>query len=611
MDVDGASNGTPLQQLPSALQLHMLSFLPPNDRALSGRLVSPDSRDALGEPQHCIASLFQSLPPHAAPWAVGAGQQHVRQLPFRHKLQLLCTAATSGSEVNLEVALALLQPSVFPELLQHWKEYDGPDPGVAAVKAGHPQLLGWLLQRCPALLSPSAVLRAAAQHCDLAGLQAAWGALGGGVGSSGGGSDGTTNGPEWHQAVLDAAAQSVTSDGPAKIQWLLATWKGSCRLQVSTAVSAVCGGGLGLLRWLHDHGCPMGGQDMLSIALKHAELAVAEWLVGEAGCSLPAGGDADSRWGRLLSAAARSPDGVAKLAWLQERGGPSPTAELVCDAARVGQAEVARSLLQAPGAITALRRGSHGLWLAAVESRSIPMVELLCNAGVRFTHEAYACAHGNLAMVRWLACHTEGPIGCALDALVLNWRWDTPAHSRELLEAVQLLVGEAGRRGVRADYGIALDTAAERGDLALVRYLLQQQRLVGQPAYQPDWEFLMSAAAKGGCEALLEWLAEEHPACLGLVGARPTRYLVAAKKGDRGTLAALRRLGVPWGAEDVVVQALQAGRPLPALRWLVEQGAPVGGAAAMDAAVATHLRWGCLSEQEAAWLRGLAPEGGA
>ncbi len=68
------------------------------------------------------------------------------QLPFGHKLQLLCTAAASGSDVNLEVALALLQPSIFIELL-HGKlrrssAYS--NPGVAAVEAGHPQLLGWL-----------------------------------------------------------------------------------------------------------------------------------------------------------------------------------------------------------------------------------------------------------------------------------------------------------------------------------------------------------------------------------------------------------------------------------------------------------------------------------
>ncbi len=104
------------EQLPPALQLHILSFLPPNDRALSGRLVSPDA--AVGLREHYTASLFQPLPPHAVTWAVEAGQQHMRHLPFWHKLQLLRTAAASGSEANLEVALALYQPRTFPELLR-------------------------------------------------------------------------------------------------------------------------------------------------------------------------------------------------------------------------------------------------------------------------------------------------------------------------------------------------------------------------------------------------------------------------------------------------------------------------------------------------------------
>ncbi len=166
------------RQLPTMLQLHILLMLPPNERALSARLVSPDARDALSGPQNCIASLSQPLPAHSASWAQAAGQQHLRQLPFRHKLQLLCTAAASGCEVNLEVVLALLRANVFPELLQQRREIcEYPDPGVAASEAGHPQLLGWLLRHCRGLVEPVRTLAAAAQHCDLTGLQAAWAAL--------------------------------------------------------------------------------------------------------------------------------------------------------------------------------------------------------------------------------------------------------------------------------------------------------------------------------------------------------------------------------------------------------------------------------------------------
>ncbi len=107
---DTSTINGPECQLPTALQLHILSFLTPNDRALSGRLVSPDAARALSEPQHCTASLSQPLSPHAAPWALAAAQQHLRPLPFWRKLQLLCAATASGSVVNLEVTLTLLCP---------------------------------------------------------------------------------------------------------------------------------------------------------------------------------------------------------------------------------------------------------------------------------------------------------------------------------------------------------------------------------------------------------------------------------------------------------------------------------------------------------------------
>ncbi len=164
------------QQLPTALQLHVLSLLPPNDRALSGRFACRDAADALSGPQHCTASLSQPLPPHAAPWAQEAGQQHVRQLPFRHKFQLLSVAACSGSELNMEVARALLEPSVFPELLQRKPHIFTlyPNPGLVAVRAGHLHLLGWLLRRCPGLVQPEQVLGATAQHLPLAELQQTW-----------------------------------------------------------------------------------------------------------------------------------------------------------------------------------------------------------------------------------------------------------------------------------------------------------------------------------------------------------------------------------------------------------------------------------------------------
>ncbi len=618
---DDAVGNTPRWQLPPALQLHILSFLPANDRALSGRLVSPDAAAALTGPDHCTASLSQPLPPHAAPWAVEAGQQHVRQLPFRHKLQLLCTAAASGSEVNLEVALALLQPSIFPELwyaggrMETAHPYN--DPGVAAVEAGHPQLLGWLLDRCPGHLKPGSVLTAAAKHCDLAGLQAAWELLGSHPVS-------TTHNGGWHpaavaSAALAAAAGSATPDAVAKMEWLMS----KAGLGPGTAAAAARSGDLGRLRWLRDRGCPMGGYGVLQSALQHADLAVAQWLVDEAGCKLPAAGSNQEwqrlpraaagtwEWPNLLRAAASARGAVAKLQWLVERGAPplhraeyEQLAELVRVAVGAGRVDVLQHLRSLPGLTP-----QQDQWLlqeafdSALTAMRIPVFEYLRRAGMELTPAAYSRAAGSLDVVRWLACEVSGgPSTDDLIILILEWPWDAPSHSRDLLQAVQLLVGQVGC----TDWGVqqrqaerVVYAAARRGDLALVQYLLQQL-----PGYQPGGKVL-AAAAVGGCEALLEWLVEQHPGCMAGPWAE-SAYIAPAKSGQRGTLTALRRLGVPWGAEDVLVQAVEHWYPVPVLRWLVEQGAPVGDGMRLETAVALAVEQYFMRKETAALLWSVA-----
>ncbi len=639
------------QQLPTALQLHIVSFLPPNARALSGRLVSPDARDALSGPDHCTASLSQPLPPHAVPWAVEAGQQHVRQLPFWHKLQLLCTAAASGSEVNLEVTRALLQPSVFPELLQSPGGYPyrgsaasypvsrrldryGPlrdrsgycDAGVAAVQAGHPQLLGWLLRHCPGVVDSAQVLEAAAQHCSLEGLQVAYAAVQGHLDID----------RLLYQhvslccAVLAAAASSATPDALGKVEWLLSIDEPAYRLSSSTAAAAARSGDLGRLQWLRERGCPMGGSEVLQSALEHAGLAVAQWLVGEGGSELPPAGRS---WREFLAAAAKSAGGVVKLQWLRERGAPALDANeelLHCVAAAAiaaGQVQVAQHLWTAFGGGGVLQ-GGQAAELAG-RSGSIPMLAWLRQAGVGLSHTAYegAGAAGSLPVVRWLA--QEAGVSAAGMRLwsILQWPSATAARSRELLQAVQLVVA-AGYSDWGAYWGPSRSAAllceiAKRGDLALVQYLRQQQQQVlqrmqqqlqqqemqvqqqeqehwqqeqeqqgalmqQQQQYQPQgllqlflqqlqhWSSaeVLSGAVEAGCEALLEWVVGQPGSLEGVGAVSP--YLHPAKCGDLGTLTALRRLGVPWGAGNVVAQAVREGCSEPALRWLVEQGAPVG-----------------------------------
>ncbi len=201
--------------LPPDLRLRVLSLLPPNDLALGGRLSCKDAAQRFSEPHHRTARLGQPLHGHAitsagaragesaaegAEGGGGAPVEHasraVTQLNFRQKLRLVTTAAASGCEANVEFALQLLQSHVFPELL-HTDHYLGlmqegqprqrqgtipPSPatdvGSAVVASGLAHLLPSLAQRCPGLLDPGATLEAAALHLSLAGLQAAWEAVG-------------------------------------------------------------------------------------------------------------------------------------------------------------------------------------------------------------------------------------------------------------------------------------------------------------------------------------------------------------------------------------------------------------------------------------------------
>ncbi len=586
MEADNSITSAPQQQqLPTAVQLHILSFLSPNDKALSGRLTCRDACDTLAEAHHCTASLSQPLPPHAVPCALAAGEQHVRQLPFKHKLQLLCTASVSGSETNLEVALALLQPSVFPELLQQydkaWELVRPYDPGVAAVGAGHPQLLGWLLRRCPGLLLADDVLDAAARHCDLTGLQVAWSVLQHGEpgSSSCGRRSGDSSSPSLGQGVLDAAAESPMPDAMAKMDWVLAA--GEASLLESTAVAAARLGDLRRLQWLQDRGCPVGGCRVLACALEHADLAVAQWLVDEAGCGLPGAGDDGASWDGLLKASAKGPDGVSKLRWLAERGAPpldssSSSSKLLCGlavtAVEAGQVEVLRYLQLLAGSGTGHAEAELHAALREAVPRDVPMaLHLQQECGCVLTGNAYvrAAATRNVGMIRWLACQAGvSAVDVSYwDSFTLLSEWDdrTPAESRERLEALQLLFG-AGWRGweVRS----ALLFAAERGDMAMLQYLEQQQQQQEQPA--PDRQFyegLMLAAAKCGNAALLEWLMQ-RPAFLAALH-RCAPYAIVAQSCDLGTLVALRRLGVPWGMDDLVaVAAYNGDTAVAALRWL-------------------------------------------
>lgn len=284
--------------------------------------------------------LSLPLPQHAAYEAILThARDQLRQLPVHRKLHILCTAATSGCETNLAVALQLLQP--YPQHLLVRPPRQQPlhrsgcsignsitlevDVGTVAARAGHAHLLPWLVEhRCP--VDPRRTLAAAAQYCDLPGLQFAWNVLRGYPGtngsSSGGGGGRSSNSSisdgehistaDVDEEVLNAAAESLTPDALVKLQWLLdgclpgtaaashssitttrsggdagkgtallyaGSGCGCCALTLRTAAAACRSGDLWRLQWLQARGCPVASPFVLAAALKHAPLSVAQWIV--------------------------------------------------------------------------------------------------------------------------------------------------------------------------------------------------------------------------------------------------------------------------------------------------------------------------------------------
>ncbi len=114
----------------------------------------------------------------------------------------------------------------------------------------------------------------------------------------------------------------------------------------------------------------------------------------------------------------------------------------------------------------------------------------------------------------WVALQKAGLRGGADPAAPAISEWP---NSRDLLEAVQLLVGAGSSMWAAGNPGAmyVVHTAAQRGDLALVQHLVQELQHLGCRLDAATVEY----AAQGGCEALLEGLVGEYPQHLG--GASP------------------------------------------------------------------------------------------
>ncbi len=575
--------------LPPELQAAVLAFLPPNEQAVTGRLVSPDACRRLS---NRTARFGLPLPPAAGD---PAWQPHLHQafkkLTFKQKLSVLSAAAASGSEINLELAWGLLRPCLFPELLHRPQGYramafydfkiGGPDPGTAAVRAGHAEaVLPWLVRHgCP--LHPDKTLEAVAQHCDLAGLQAAWELLGFGSSAA---QDNAAE-AKLYCALARAAGQSGGALAIAKLTWMCAVAPAALlsgdrlRLLEAAAVGAAAAGALPMLAWLRDQGLDLpsthnsgagamvlleAGEvppwaEVLAAALRGGHVAVADWLVVEAGCPQPS----EAAWGTAAHVWVAAAEGghVESLRWLLGYG-LTVYKLFVLHAASAGQLEAARFLHQDCG------RGMTGkMFVEAAGSRSVPTVQWLLQAGCPMDPQAYlsAASVGDADMVEWLAKEAACPWDEGTPALVISrWARRSAADRGGLPRALRALEDAGCPPLEEGGYHVtdALDAAAARGDLWLLRRLHEELGLGLRP-------WTVAEAAEGGCEAVLEWLV----GFVGQAGLGADPPVKAGGNGDRGTLECLQRLGVGFNSR-VVRHAARNGVPLPVLRWLVEQGAP-------------------------------------
>ncbi len=215
-----------------------------------------------------------------------------------------------------------------------------------------------------------------------------------------------------------------------------------------------------------------------------------------------------------------------------------------------------------------------------------------------------------MEVVRWLAREARVPWRWGSRAacrLFERWPRRTPADAAGLLEAVKALAEGAGRCGGKLPEGAAedlVDYAAQRGDLQLVRCMVEEC------GWEVDGE-TFEWAAEGGCEALLEWLAARG--CAKGASAEMC-FAEAGLHGDVGCLQALLRLGVGWN-DEVLAAAVRRGCPLPVLKWMVGQGAPVGVVALGQALTQVQQNWEAVGEGEeevrvgddvARWLIALA-----
>ncbi len=273
-------------QLPTGPFLRVLELLPPQDQACSGRLACRDAWRHLLGVHHRTAHISQPLPPHAVHWFELYGPAVLKELTFQEKLtRPMSAAAASGSTANLAAVWGLVRQGLHPEMLRTEAYAYGcrlASIEAVLVREGHAQLLPWLVNSGYPVNARHAFM-AAAQFCDLAGLQSVWELLQ----------------PQLQPVyglfynALDRAASCSTGDAIAKMEWLLQHCAAAGAPAVASIPTMAAGvaaarGDLDLLRWMLQRGCDFNafwcdldyGGRLLPTPMRHADLEVVSGWCG-------------------------------------------------------------------------------------------------------------------------------------------------------------------------------------------------------------------------------------------------------------------------------------------------------------------------------------------
>ncbi|PNH02875.1 Ankyrin repeat domain-containing protein, partial [Tetrabaena socialis] len=517
------TTAAPWHHLPPELLLRVLACLPPNELACTARLVCKATAIALSGPQHTTVRLSQPSPPGEFVRRWGSPGA-MRPLTLVRRRLLLSLTAASGCLENLQWLAAHVGCSLTGEVFE------------AAAAAGRLDVCRWLHQ----------------QDCD---------------------------GQEW---VLGGARAAAGAGQRAVVEWLLAnpgkqdgTDLDGAASHTSLACSAAGGGHVGLMDWLlQRHGLERGRRaaaTLLEAAAEGCDLPTLQRLY-HTYSSLVAAGGWSGRLGSVLNSAARSPtpDWKAKVEWLEGQGAAANPSHGACAWAA-----------SRPDALNRLT------WL---RGRGYPWDWQATNS---------AAAAGNLDALRYLLAE-----GCPVQGDTL-----VPAARAGQLASLQTL---HAHNSIFTVWDFAFVCAARGGHMPVVAWLLEQQLV--SIAYLQQCHYLLSEAAQSGSvelmawlrdrgclwrednffcaaetgsEEALEWLVAQGCPMPGPGGRDDDPYLTAAREGDWGMLACLRRLGCPWRPLDreggTFVTAVAQGCSVPTLRRLLELGCPVDLRSAIEA----------------------------